>query len=325
MVRVMPRARALFVAAVLAIGALVLGGCAPASTASSLSASPSAPERGRLFQFTLPYLRAEPADPNAVNLARHAGPGAPLLLFLPATGAVPADYTAFLAAASDAGYSVLGLDYFNRGKSLTRTCGPDADCYDKFQRNRFDGGSPSRFSRVAAADSILARLGAALDYLERYDRGGDWGRFRDGTRIRWSRIVVAGHSQGGGEAAYISHGRRVQGVLMFAAPVETFDDVSAGWMNRPGRTPPSRMYGLVGGGDMYADRIEPTWTKLGMGVVDPTGTTPVPIGSRTLVTSLALGTPRQAHGRIVGDRTPRTRDGSPRLEPTWEWMLRQVR
>ncbi|MBI5159999.1 MAG: alpha/beta fold hydrolase [Micrococcales bacterium] len=323
----MLRARALLVGAVLTAGALAVSAWSPVPAAPVPAASPAAESagRGRLLQFTLPYLRARPADPNAVSLARHAGPGAPLLLFLPATGAVPADYTAFLRTASDAGYSVLGLDYFNRGKSLTRTCGPDADCYDKFQRNRFDGSSPSRFSRVDAADSILTRLRAALDYLAQHDRRGGWERYRDGAGIRWSRVVVAGHSQGGGEAAFISHYRRVRGVLMFAAPVETFDDVSAGWMERPGRTPAARMYGLASVGDMYYDRIAPTWTTLGMGRVDSADATRVPRGSRTLLSTLALGTPRQAHGRIVGDRTPRVRDSSPRLEPTWEWMLRQVR
>lgn len=324
MVRTMIRLRARIATVTVVLASLVLAGCAAAPQGPV--AAPTEPaSRGRLLQFTLPYLRSEPTDPNALNIARHGAAGAPLLLFLPATNAVPADYTAFLDTASRAGFSVLGLDYFNRGRSLTRTCGPDADCYGRFQRNRFDGSQPSRFSRVDAADSILTRLGAALNYLQRTDPGGDWGRFREGRRIRWSRIVVAGHSQGGGEAAFIAHYYRVRGALMFASPVETFADVSANWMQRPGLTPPSRMYGLASVNDMYYPRIIPSWDKLGMGDVGPSQAVPVPTGSQTLLTSLELGTPRQAHGRVVGDRTPRGVDGTPRLEPTWQWMLAQLR
>lgn len=320
----MARFRALLATCALGVVVLLLAAC---TTGPAPRPSPSATSNGRLFQFRLPYLRADPDDPNARNIARHGAPGAPLLLFLPATGAVPSDYSEFLDTASGLGFSVLGLDYFNRGRSLTRTCGPDVDCYGKFQRNRFDGTRPSRFSRVGEANSILTRLRAAFDYLERHDRAGDWQRFRDddGRGIRWSRLVVSGHSQGGGEAAFISHYRSVHGVLMFASPVETYQDATAGWIERPGRTPPDRMWGLDDTGDMYYDRITPTWARLGMGTVDLDDAVPVPTGSRVLLSSLALGTPREAHGRIVGDATPRVADGTPRLAPTWRWMLERVR
>lgn len=314
--------RLLPLAVACAAGLALLAGCAAAPTPTA-SASPVATHRGRIFQFHIPGL--EPGDPNAVNIARHAGPDAPLLLFLPATGAVPDDYRGFLDAASDAGYSVLGLDYWNIGRSLTRTCGADASCYDKFQQNRFNGSDPSRFSRVDAQNSVLHRLRAALGYLAEHDRHGDWGRFQDGRHIEWSRIVLAGHSQGGGESAYIAHHYRVQGVLMFASPVETFEDVSAQWMERPGKTPVSRMYGLDDVDDMYYARIVASWAKLGMGTVDPSLAERTPTGSHVMLTSLDLGSPRQSHGRVVGDRGPRGPGGTPVLEPSWRWMLDQVR
>lgn len=313
--------RVLLTAIALAAGIATLAGCAPAPDPAPTPTSAS--DRGPIHQFRLPGLGA--GDPNALNIARSGGTGAPLLLFLPATGAVPADYRGFLSTASEAGYSVLGLDYWNHGRSLTNTCGPDAVCYDRFQQNRFDGSDPSRFSRVDVANSVLSRLRGALRYLQRHDRGGGWQRYVDGARIRWSRLVLAGHSQGGGESAFIAHHYPVQGVLMFGAPVETFEDVSARWMNRPGKTPVSRMYGLVDVDDLYYERIVASWAKLGMGAVDPSSARPVPTGSRTMLTSLDLGTPRQSHGRVIGDRGPRTASGRPRLEPTWRWMLARVR
>jgi hypothetical protein len=320
------------------VAVAALAGCAAATstetTGSTATPAPAStdpskdqPDKGRLLQFRLPSLEGKQGDPNALNLARHGAADAPLLLFLPATNAVPADYHAFLDTAADEGYSVLGLDYWNIGKSLTVTCGPDARCYDQFQRNRFDGTSPSRFSRIDAASSVLSRLKEALTYLGEHDPRGDWTRFLtdSGTGVLWNDVVVAGHSQGGGMSAFISHYHRVQGVLMFSSPVETYQDVSAQWMETPGKTPPSRMYGFDIVTDMYADRIIPSWAKLGMGSADPAQATDVPTGSHTLLSDREVGSPREAHGRTVSDGGPRRNGGSPEFRATWQYMLRQVR
>jgi hypothetical protein len=294
-------------------------------TAAQAADDPSS-STPRLMKFRLPYLDGATLDPNKLNYARHAVKAGPLLLFLPATGAAPQDYQEFLSTASSAGFSVLALDYWNRGKSVTRTCRGNAECYTKLQQNRFTGTHPSRFSRVDAANSILSRFKAALEYLQDHDPKGDWGRYMNEAtfNIHWSRIVLAGHSQGGGESAFISHYHRVEGVLMFSSPVETYDDVSASWMETPGATPVSRMYGLDSTTDMYFSRIVDSWKKLGMGSIDPAKAPEVPVGTRVLLTSLSLGDPRESHGRTVGDETVRNTDGSPTLEPTWRWMLDQV-
>lgn len=287
--------------------------------------APAVPGPPRLLEFRLPYLAGD-REENAANLARHGAPGAPLLIFLPGTGAAPAHYSSFLRTASSVGYSVLGLDYYNLGRSLTRTCGPVAACYGAFQRNRLDGSAPSRFSQVEAENSIVARLRAALSFLRSRDTGGGWTRFLHGSRIAWSRVVVAGHSQGGAHAAFIAHRYRVRGVLMFASPVMTYrGTTTAAWVGTPGRTPVSRMYGLDAVRDVYSRRILPTWAKLGMGSAGTRPARPAPTGAQALLTSLPMGNPRQAHGRVISDHTPRGADGTPQLEPTWRWMLTQLR
>jgi hypothetical protein len=301
---------------------LVAGSLAAASVPAFAADGAESPGRG-FTQFRLSAIHG-PGNPNALNLARAASKPAPLLLFLPATGAVPQDYRDFLETAADTGYSVLGLDYFNRGRSVAQTCGADADCYTLLQRNRFSGRSPSRFSRVDASTSIQARLRDALGYLEHHDRKGGWDRYLNGSSIQWKNIVLAGHSQGGGESAFISHYHRVRGVLMFSSPVETFEDVSASWMSRPGVTPVARMYGFDNVHDMYFDRIVGTWRKLGMGDPDAADAPHVPTGSHVMLSSLYVGTPREAHGRSVSDGTVRGANGVPRYEKTWRWMLAQV-
>jgi hypothetical protein len=304
--------------AVLAVPTSAIAGDSPALPDGSTTG---------IVRFRLPSLDRSRLDPNALNIARAAAKPAPLLLFLPATGAVPENYQDFLMTAYSAGYSVLGLDYWNRGKSVASTCGANAGCYTSLQQNRFNGTDPTRFSRVNEANSILHRLRAALDYLKHNNPHGGWDRYlaKGGQSIRWSRIVLAGHSQGGGESAFISHFHSVKGVLMFSSPVETFKDVSASWMEKPGVTPASRMYGFDTTGDMFYARIIGSWQKLGMGTASGAAATRTPSGSHVLLSSLYVGNAQEAHDRTVSDGTARNPDGAPVYEPVWKWMLAQVR
>ncbi|MGN6127180.1 MAG: BPSS1187 family protein, partial [Humibacter sp.] len=192
------------------------------------------------------------------------------------------------------------------------------------QQNRLNGTDPSRFSRVGTANSILRRFTAAIDYLQILDPHGDWGRYRVDGHPVWKNVVFAGHSQGGGESAYISHLHKLRGVLMFSSPVETFNDVSAAWMSKPGATPPERMYGFDDIHDIYFTRIIGSWRKLQMGDPDPTAATAVPTGSHIMLSDLDIGDPLETHGRSVDDDGPRTPGGGMRFQPTWTWMLQQV-
>jgi pimeloyl-ACP methyl ester carboxylesterase len=308
----------------LIVGLLAAPSVIAVDAADAAKPRPSSADDGWV-SFRLPYLDRSDGDPNRLNLARHATKPGPLLLFLPATGAVPSDYRDFLETASEEGYSVLGLDYWNVGRSVTRTCGADPDCYTQLQRNRLTGKSPSQFSRVDAANSILMRLKNALRYLNRHDPAGHWERYLGGSAIRWDRIVLAGHSQGGGESAYIAHFHRVKGVLMFSAPVVTFGDVVASWIDGDGETPVSRMYGFDSTKDIYFGRIVGSWRELGMGSASAASATDVPTGGHALLSSLYLGSPLESHGRTVNDNTIRDSDGVPVLQETWSWMLGQVR
>ncbi|NNC10283.1 hypothetical protein HII28_00070 [Planctomonas sp. JC2975] len=302
------------------VAALLTG----AALLNQSSSSPMPTGTGKVLSFKLPYLEHGVDNPNAQEVAQHVGGDAPLLVFLPATGEVPNDYREYLSTAAAVGYNVLGLDYWNTGKSVTRTCRGHAHCYTMLQQNRYDGTSPSRYSRIDAANSILRRFRAAIDYLDTQDPGGYWARFLVNGHPAWNDVVLAGHSQGGGESAFISHFHEVRGVLMYSSPVETYGDVSASWMRSKGETPVSRMYGFDDVHDMYFDRITDSWTKLGMGTPSISEARPVPTGSHVLLSSLDIGTPLESHGHTVNDFGPRTTNGTMRYAPTWRWMLQQV-
>ncbi|GAA4185851.1 hypothetical protein GCM10022288_08530 [Gryllotalpicola kribbensis] len=268
---------------------------------------------------------SSPADhalrPDALNLAESSPGNAPLLVFLPATGAVPRSYTRFLDTAHGAGFSVLGLDYHNIGPSLAHSCEADLACYGDMLANRYDGSHPTRFSRVAPGGAIVDRLDDSLAYLCAHDPAGRWQRYLRGSEVRWNRLVLAGHSQGGGEAEYIAHRHAVRGVLMFSAPAEAMGGAAAGWLSGPSATPASRVWALDDVHDVYAARILPSWRALG---IRPAAPARLPTGAHGLRTTLPLGTPGQAHDRVISDATPLGPDRRPVLEPVWRWMLARV-
>jgi hypothetical protein len=105
---------------------------------------------GEFHRFRLGTINGQRLEPNRDDFAARTNADGPLLLFLPATRAKPADYQLFLGTALQDGYHVLGLDYWNLGRTLSGTCEADAHCYGQVQRNRFDGSRPSEFSAVAA-------------------------------------------------------------------------------------------------------------------------------------------------------------------------------
>lgn len=297
-------------------GSVVAGGRDPASR--DLTRNP--------FNFRLGLINGTVVKPDARDWAARTVETGPLLLFLPATGHVPNNYTKFLTVAAKSGYHVLGLDFWNQGKSVAKTCGVDARCYTEVQRNRFNGQGPSKFSKVDEANSVLARLHAALDYLVEHDPDGGWDQYTSNEQIIWKNIVVAGHSQGGGEAAYIAHRTRVLGQLTFASPIITDDDTRASWLQRKGKTPTSVMYGFDDSGDVYYPRILASWRELGMGHEPLRDRIPVPKSTKQhmLVTTEDIGDPGLSHLRTITDRTPMTEKGEPLFLPVWKWMLKAV-
>ena len=275
----------------------------------------------RTHWFRMSAVVHETVVPNKRNYAARSDASGPLLLFLPATGQQPGDYTRFLRLAADDGYHVLGLDYWNLGHSVASTCAKVASCYGAVQQNRFDGSHPFPKSHVAAQDSVLGRLKPALAYLRRSDPHGGWGRYLvDGGSVRWDRIVLAGHSQGGGESAYIAHTHRVEGALLFGSPIITDGTTAATWLSTPSRTPASRIYAFDNTSDHFWPRIEASWQRLGLGTPQVVGTSRSP---RTR-SSATCGCRTRTSG-CSNDTTPLDADGVPRVRARVDLDARPVR
>ena len=149
-----------------------------------------------------------------------ARPNGLLFVFLPGTAGRPSCCQLLLRGAAALGYHAIGLTYSNR-TAVGRRCLDDLRCYGTVRRNVFDGTHPSSASAIPRQDGVQRRLTALLGYLARHDPAEGWQRFLAAGQPRYRAIVLGGHSQGGGEAAFIGSIDQLAGVITLSSPPDT--------------------------------------------------------------------------------------------------------
>jgi hypothetical protein len=160
----------------------------------------------------------------------------PLLVWLPGTnGRADAAHQRLFQAVREGGFRLVSLSYLD-DVAVSQVCkGPRlksyANCAQDFRQQRTWGNASSAPIGDRPEDAIVPRLTRLLRHLATRDPDGQWAAYLDGDEPRWSRIVLAGQSQGGGMAAFIAKTRAVGGVLMF----------SGGW-DKDARGEPARRY-----------------------------------------------------------------------------------
>lgn len=170
-----------------------------------------------------------------------------LFLFLVGTRSKATSSMAIDSAFAKWGYHAIGLDYENGVIAVSCAHSPDRACFDDYRKAIVTGAAVSSKISVDPANSILNRVQKLLVYLVKNDPGGGWDEFvADGQPV-WSRIVVAGHSQGAGHAAFIGKLFAVDKVLMFSGPQDYMDDLDAPapWQGQMSATPPSRFFAFL--------------------------------------------------------------------------------
>lgn len=259
-----------FTAAALAALGLMLA-CGGGSNSSSASASGTSNPQVTLQEHDFAPQLADPAIPkvytaqNENNFAYVASGGVTrrnqLFLFLPGSTSVPVFYQAILKEAAAKGFHALGLTYENATLVATLVqpysdptqAGFDADAAGKIHDAVFQGtnaGNQLPTFTVSAADSLENRLLKALQYLDAQYPSEGWGQYVNGGTIQWSLIRLAGHSQGGSEAAYIGTRIALPRVISFDSPsdAETWVSAStpAAWVQAGhGATASANYYGFT--------------------------------------------------------------------------------
>jgi len=329
-------------------GRLVSSGASTTIVTGSTTTSPTGqlpdPSRRSTDPDTTPVTTYEIA-PTATS-ASLSGPSSPdlaavdtavpsngeLLVFLPGTDGHPDCCQYLLETAARTGFLAVGLTYDNT-EAVGEICLDDLSCYTTVRQDDFDGSTPSSFTDITPANSIQSRLVDLLQYLAAAHPSQGWGSFLAGSTPVWSKIVVAGHSQGGGDAAYIAKIRAVEGVVMLSSDVDstaTRPPVAATYLTTGHLIPLDRYIGFDHAADPFNDKIETDWTALDLQSFGPAvsvdGKRPPFGNSHELLTSAAVP-PGPAPALATHDstavdvQTPLCADGLPAFVPVWRYMM----
>jgi pimeloyl-ACP methyl ester carboxylesterase len=170
-----------------------------------------------------------------------------LVIFIGGTDSAPSQYQLFSKAAASLGYHVVDLRYSNSVSTLICKDDDDGDCFTKFHEEIIFGGDQSSLVQVDAGNSIVNRLIKLLQYLQRNYPDDGWNQFYTGESLSYSKFVLAGHSQGGGHAAYLAYKYSVDRVIFYSAPNDYSIkyDLPAGWCSADFATASDKFYGLM--------------------------------------------------------------------------------
>lgn len=268
--------------------------------------------------------------PHVVMTHASAAPTGKLVVFMAGSNGAPGGYRTALAAAARMGHNTIGLTYPNSW-TVDQLCSGDSDvnCDRKLRQEIITGQALSPKVNVSFTDSIDNRLATLLNYLRVQQPGKGWDSFLVNGVIQWDKVIVSGHSQGGGHAAMIAKMRAVNRVAMFAAPADYNETLMAPspWIGEPGLTPTSSFIGFDHQNDPLV-RYTPIWAALGLPTFGPIVTveqSSAPYScSRQLVTSLAIpsgATATQIHNAVVVDGVTPVANGEATFLPVWSQMF----
>ena len=185
-------------------------------------------------------------DPGAVS--RHE-----LFLFIPGTGAVASNSVAVDRVFAGWGYHAITLDYENDVVAVTFAHSADPTAFERYRNAIVTGAPVCDLVKVDAANSILNRTQKLLTYLAQQDPKGGWDQYLKDGQPAWNRIIVGGHSQGAGHAAYIGKKFETDAVFMFSGPQDYIADLQkpALWEAGKSATPSSRYFAFLSAHDPY--------------------------------------------------------------------------
>jgi hypothetical protein len=315
------------------VAVLVLLGCGGGST-STAPPTPTTPPASVVRQI-IPSATDPGIDSNNdAHVAMNPAPGAvargKLFVFLPGTGAVPTMQQLILGAAAARGYHAIGLSYPN-STAVGVLCADDIDpdCFWNVRREVVTGVNTSDRIQITPANAITNRLDKLLRYLQTQYPTEGWGQFLVSGAIDWSRVSLAGHSQGGGHVGVLAKLVALDRAVYFSSPADwrQVSDAPATWLSRPNVTAASLQYAFIHEQDQLVPvaQARANWIALGLdalGVVTSIDGAAAPFGGSHQLTTRAV--PLLAgsyHGASVVDAaTPRAASGAPLFEAVWTYL-----
>ncbi|GAB4295215.1 MAG: hypothetical protein Kow0068_19920 [Marinilabiliales bacterium] len=253
-----------------------------------------------------------------------------LFVFLPGSYGVPEADKAINIKAANMGYHSIGLRYPNTW-SMIGQCGnsTDLDCHLKLRNEVFYGIDTYSGFNVDSVDCIKNRLIRLLKYLDYNYPAENWGQFLDvNDEPVWNKIILAGHSQGGGYGGIVGKDYELFRIINFASNDYNFTyEQPAPWYYEPHVTPTDRYYGMVHIMDGPSEFLE-MMDALGVDTfaVINADTSYLPYNyAKILITSEIPATGTNwvdYHNSVAVDNSiPVDSLGNFKFDPVWEYLL----
>jgi len=190
-------------------------------------------------------------DPDAK--ARHR-----LVVYLSGTNGVATEATPIVDALARDGYHVISLDYPNGVQAAQFRVSRDPGVFDRYRQALVRGGKINDAVTIGTSDSIEARLGAVLRHLATVNARDGFDQYATPKGIVWEKLVLVGHSQGAGHAAFLAHDHSVAKVLIIAGPQDylTALERPAPWLGAASKTPRKLFRALLHREDEYDVKLQ---------------------------------------------------------------------
>lgn len=157
-----------------------------------------------------------------------------LLAFIGGTGSVPQDNILFAEFAAEKGFDVAIVNYPNSVSSMDLYQQSDTFAYEKFHEEILYGNDVSTLVNVDKTQSILSALVFLISKLNS-NFGIQKNLYIKNNLPDFSAIMVAGHSQGAGHAAYLGQQVNCKKILLFSGPNDDLKKLKIQplWLKKP--------------------------------------------------------------------------------------------
>ncbi len=178
-----------------------------------------------------------------------------LLLFIGGSFSVPKNYQLICNHAASIGLDVISLSYPNNVPAATLGTSTDPYVFDNYRDEVCFGNQVSNAVTIDNLNSIATRTLKLILFLNATYPDQNWKQYlTSANTLEWSKIIVAGHSQGSGHACYLAKKEEVERVVMLSGPNDysTYFNSPANWLSQSGKTPLIKQFALLHSQDEIA-------------------------------------------------------------------------
>lgn len=248
-----------------------------------------------------------------------------LFIMLPGTLGDPNDYKLILKSAASHGYHAIGIAYENNSTLATHCDGSsDVDCSEKLLNEYLTGENTSSHVDISRANSFENRIQKMILYLKNEYPSEGWDQYltEDGD-IEWTKISLAGHSQGSTHTLYISRKRSLYRATFYGGPNGFSSGGFPDWITNEGATSNNKLFAFNHIADRAMEWSDVVKTLNAAGIDENTVNVDVTSNLDNVQryytsTSKLLNPIGGAHGSTCADKdTPTNSDGLPRFDKVW--------